>query len=114
MVPNADTPEIVKNHPLLKGVTIPRTGRADRSGLIVTKTLLFAGEGAGLFTAGPASGGRMFRAYDKKTGEIVSEFELPANQSGVPLTYMVGGKQYIVMAIGAPRFPGELVALALP
>ena len=114
MVPNADAPESVKDHPLLEGVTLPRTGRPDRSGLIVTKTLLFAGEGSGFLGAGPGAGGRMFRAYDKHSGEIISELELPANQSGVPLTYMVNGKQYVVMAVGAPNHPGELVALGLP
>jgi quinoprotein glucose dehydrogenase len=55
----------------------------------------------------------MFRAYDKKTGAIVSEFKLPANQNGVPMTYMLDGRQYIVMAIGARGMPGELVALAV-
>ena len=51
---------------------------------------------------------------DKKTGEIVSELELPSNQTGVPLTYAVGGKQFIVMGVGEQNHPGELVALALP
>ena len=66
MVPNGDTPETVKNHPLMKGVNLPKTGKPDRSGLFVTKTLLFAGEGSGLFAVGPGGGGPMFRAYDKK------------------------------------------------
>ncbi len=56
----------------------------------------------------------MFRAYDKKTGEIVSEFKLPANQSGIPMTYMLNGRQYIVVAVGARNQPAELVALTLP
>lgn len=81
---------------------------------MVTKTLLFAGEGGGLFAVPSWSGGPMFRAYDKKTSEIVSEFQLPANQTGVPMTYMVGGKQYIVVAVGARNQPAELVALTLP
>ncbi|HEV2985892.1 MAG TPA: pyrroloquinoline quinone-dependent dehydrogenase [Vicinamibacterales bacterium] len=115
MVPNGDTPESIKNHPALSGLNIPRTGAPERAGLVVTKTLLFAGEGAGLFgTAGNlGGGGPMFRAYDKKTGAIVSEFKLPANQNGVPMTYMLDGRQYIVMAIGARGMPGELVALAV-
>jgi len=114
MVPNADTPDHVKNHPMLKGVTLPRTGRQDRVGLIVTKTLVFAGEGSGLFATPQGSGGRMFRALDKMTGATIWEMELPANQSGVPMTYMVDGKQYIVVAVGAPNHPGEFVALTLP
>lgn len=114
MVPNGDTPDIVKNHPLLKGVTLPKTGKPDRSGLFVTKTLLFAGEGSGLFAAGPGGGGPMFRAFDKRTGQIISELRLPANQSGVPMSYMAGGKQFIVVPVGAPNHPGEIVALRLP
>jgi quinoprotein glucose dehydrogenase len=115
MVANGGAPESIKNHPALKGLNIPRTGAPERAGLVVTKTLLFAGEGGGLF--GTASnlngGGPMFRAHDKKTGEIVSEFKLPANQNGVPMTYMINGKQYIVVAVGARGVPGELVALAV-
>ena len=114
MVPNGDTPDCVKNHPALSGVEIPRTGKPDRSGILVTKTLLFAGEGAGVFATPTWAGGPMFYAYDKQTGEILSEFELPKNQSGVPMTYMLDGKQYIVMAIGARGQAAELVALALP
>ena len=48
------------------------------------------------------------------TGEMVHEIELPANQTGNPMTYMLDGKQYIVMAIGARGHPAELVALTLP
>ena len=81
---------------------------------MVTKTLLFAGEGAGVFATPTWAGGPMFYAYDKQTGEILSEFELPKNQSGIPMTYMVDGKQYIVMAMGARGQAAELVALALP
>jgi quinoprotein glucose dehydrogenase len=113
MVPNADTPDYVKAHPALKGVTIPRTGRQDRSGIIVTKTLVFAGEGSGLFAAGKGAGGPMFRAYDKQSGQVVSEFLLPANQSGIPMTYMLNGKQYIIVPVGAPNQPAELIALSL-
>ena len=114
MVPNGDTPDCVKNHPALSGVEIPRTGKPERSGILVTKTLLFAGEGAGVFATPAWAGGPMFYAYDKQTGEILSEFELPKNQSGIPMTYMVDGKQYIVMAISARGQAAELVALALP
>ena len=114
MVPNGDTPDCVKNHPALSGVEIPRTGKPERSGILVTKTLLFAGEGAGVFATPAWAGGPMFYAYDKQTGEILSEFELPKNQSGIPMTYMVDGRQYIVMAIGARGQAAELVALTLP
>jgi quinoprotein glucose dehydrogenase len=112
MIPNADTPDWVKNNPALKGIDLPRTGLPDRVGLLVTKSLLFAGEGAGLYGS-DGGGGNMFRAHDKATGEIIAEIELPANQAGIPMTYSINGKQYIVVAVGAIGHPGELVALTL-
>ncbi len=113
MIANGDTPQWIKDHPALKGVELPRTGSYEHSGLLVTKTLLFSGEGSGLFATPPDSGGSTFRAHDKKTGEIISEFELPANQSGIPMTYAVRGKQYIVVAVGGVGKPGEIVALTV-
>jgi len=111
MMANAATPDDILNHPKLQGVELPeRTGRGDRGALLVTKTLLFAGEGAGLY-GGQTGGGRMFRAHDKLSGEIVSEVELPAKQTGLPITYAIDGVQYIVVPIGDTGHPGELVAL---
>ncbi len=112
MVPNASTPDWARNNPALAGITLPRTGSFDQSGLLVTKTLLFSGEGSGLWRAG--GGGNKLRAHDKATGEVLYELTLPANQSGVPMTYMLEGRQYIVVAVGARGSPGELVALTLP
>ena len=54
-----------------------------------------------------------FRSYDKATGEIVSEMQIPANVTNVPMTYMSGGKQYIVIAVAAVGKPAELLALTL-
>ncbi len=105
-VPNADTPEEIASHPLLEGVELPRTGRPARVGLLTTATLLFAGEGPG--------GKPVLRAHDKATGEIVAEIELPAPQTGVPMSYLHEGKQYVVVAVAAPDHPAELVALTLP
>jgi quinoprotein glucose dehydrogenase len=113
MVPNGDAPDWIKNHPALKGVDLSKTGRYEHSGILVTKTLLFAGEGSGLFAVQPGSGGPMFRAYDKATGAVIFEYKLPANQSGVPMTYMANGKQYIVVPVGAPGVPAEFVALTV-
>jgi len=114
MVPNGDVPEQVKNHPALKGIDLGNTGRPERSPLMVTKTLLFAADGAGMFNAGPGGGGNKFRALDKKTGATLHEMALPANTTGIPMTYMHEDRQYIVVAIGARGYPAELVALALP
>lgn len=112
MMANADTPEEIADHPRLQGIELPRTGHGDRGGLLVTESLLFAGEGAGIY-GGQTGGGRMFRAHDKATGEILFEMELPAKQTGLPMTYMIDDEQYIVVPVGEPGHPGELVALKL-
>ena len=88
--------------------------RKVRPPLLVTKTLLFGADGSGLFSSGPGSGGRTFRAIDKKTGAIVHEMELPASTTGIPMTYMADDRQFIVVAVGARGVPAELIALALP
>lgn len=106
MMANADTPDWIANNPALEGVDVPRTGVETRSGLLLTKTLLFAGEGVG--------GGPMFRAHDKETGEIVHEFELPGTQTGQPFTYEHDGKQYIGMVVSPQGQPAKLVVYTLP
>jgi quinoprotein glucose dehydrogenase len=113
MQPMGDTPDNIKNHPMLKGVTIPRTGRGGRLGIMVTKTLLWAGERGQLVTVNGQQGS-WFRSYDKATGAIVSEFLLPANTTAVPMTYMVNNKQYIAVSVSAPGRPAEIIALSLP
>ena len=110
-IANDDTPEYIVDHPALEGVDVPRTGRATRAGLLVTKTLLFAGTGQGGGGARPEG---VLRAHDKDTGEIIAEIELPAHQTGGPMTYMHEGEQYIVVAVSGRGVPGELVALKLP
>ena len=113
MIPSSNTPEWATNNPALAGVKLPaRTGAFDQVGLLVTRTLLFAGEGSGLYRAG--GGGNKLFAYDKATGAIVHEMALPSNQSGAPMTYEVDGRQYLVVAAGAKGSPGELIALTLP
>ena len=106
MIANGDTPRHILKHPALSGVNLPRTGKATRAGLVVTDTLLFAGEGFG--------GDPVFRAHDKATGEIVAEIELPAAQASPPSTYRVNGRQFIVMTVADGESPAELIALALP
>lgn len=113
MQPIGDTPDEIKNHERLKGVTIPRTGRGGRLGIMVTKTLLWGGERGPLVTVNGQQGS-WFRSYDKATGAIVSETLLPANTTGVPMTYMVNKKQYIAVSVAAAGRPAEIIALALP
>ena len=112
-VPNGETPENITNHPALKGLTIPRTGRPGWPGLLVTKTLLVGGEpGFGPTPSGER--GSMLRAYNKATGADAGAVYMPAPQTGSPMTYMHEGKQYIVLAIAGAGFPGELIAFRLP
>ncbi len=109
MISNADTPDRLKNHPLLKGVDLPRTGIPTRAGIVLTKSLLFVAEGTGAVGASP-----IFRAVDKQTGDILAEINLPANQTGLPFTYAHNGKQYVAMFVGGGGEPAELIAFALP
>jgi len=96
----------------LAGVALPATGHDERPGLLVTGSLLFAGEGSGLYIA--QGGGKMFRAHDKRTGKAIWEYEMPASQTGLPMTYAVNGTQFIVVPIGGEGLPGELLAFKLP
>jgi quinoprotein glucose dehydrogenase len=112
-VAHGETPDNIRNHPLLKGLKIPRTGRQGRIGTLVTRTLVIAGEG-GFFTAPDGRRGAMLRAYDKATGSEVGSVFMPAPQTGSPMTYMLNGRQYIVIAISGQGFPGELMAFRLP
>ncbi|MEP7308410.1 MAG: pyrroloquinoline quinone-dependent dehydrogenase [Acidobacteriota bacterium] len=107
--PHGETPDRVRNHPALKGLTIPRTGRPGIVGTLVTKTLLIAGEpGFGPTPSGQR--GSMLRAYDKANGKEVGAVYMPAPQTGSPMTYMLNGKQYLIVAISGGNYPGELVA----
>jgi len=112
-IAHGDTPDNIKNHPALKGLTIPRTGRPGRIGVLVTKNLVIAGEG-GFATTPNGQRGAMLRAYDKATGQDVGAVYMPAPQTGSPMTYEYNGKQYIVVAISGAASSGELVAFKLP
>jgi quinoprotein glucose dehydrogenase len=112
-IAHGETPDSVRNHPALKGLTIPRTGRDGRIGTLVTKSLVIAGEG-GFFTLPDGRRGAMLRAYDKATGKDAGEVYMPAPQTGSPMTYMLNGKQYLVLAIGGGNYSAELVAYKLP
>ena len=112
-IPHGATPDNIRNHPLLEGVTVPRTGRVGRVGTLITKTLVIAGE-AGRFTTPSGDDGAMLRAYDKATGREVGEVYMPAGASGSPMTYRHDGQQYVVIAVSGGGFPGELIAYRLP
>jgi quinoprotein glucose dehydrogenase len=112
-IAHGETPDNIRNHPALKGLDIPRTGRAGIIGTLVTKTLVVAGE-AGFFTTPSGQRGAMLRAYDKATGKEVGAVYMSAPQTGTPMTYSLNGRQYIVVAIGGPGYPAEFVSYRLP
>ena len=105
-----------REHPAIKHLKLPKLGQGGRVSPLVTKTMVFLGEGgnSGIVGLPPWGGGKMFRAYDKASGRVVWEMELPAGTTGAPMTYMFGGKQFIVVATGWKDTPSELIALALP
>jgi quinoprotein glucose dehydrogenase len=112
-IAHGETPDNIRNHPLLKGLNIPRTGRQGRIGVLTTKTLVIAGEG-GFFTAPNGRRGAMLRAYNKATGAEVGEVYMPAPQTGSPMTYMLNGRQYLTVSIAGAGYSGELLTLRLP
>jgi quinoprotein glucose dehydrogenase len=114
-IAHGETPDNVRNHAKLKGLTLPRTGQscAGLAGLVVTRTLLIGGE-CSITTTSTGTRGAMLRAYDKASGKEVGAVYMPAQQSGSPMTYLVNGKQYIVVAIGGGNYVGEYIAYRLP
>ena len=125
-VPNGFGPT---NHPAIRDLNLGRLGSPGRPGPLLTKSLLFVGEGSDV-GVGVQGGGRVpadmplsivtnygepwFRAYDKATGDVVWEMELAAGTTGVPMTYLYDGKQFIVVPIGGLDVPGQWIALSLP
>jgi len=112
------TPDNIRNHPALAGLDVERLGAYGRIfiGVLTTKTLLIAGEGS-VHTNEAGETVALLRAYDKATGEDVEgRIEMPARQTGSPMTYMHNGKQYIVLAVthAGANAGGELIAYALP
>ena len=112
-VPHGETPDAVRNHPALKGKDIPRTGQSGSVGLVITKTLVVAGDPQ-FTTTDEHPRGAMLRAYDKATGKEVGALFMPAPQSGSPMTYMAKGRQFIVVAVSGGPYSGEYIAYALP
>src|SRR5260370_38266759 len=112
-IAHGETPDVVRNSEILKGVNIPRTGQETYNiGTLVTKTLVIAGEGHVTTTADHPRGA-MLRAYDKATGKEVAAVNMPARATGWPMTYMVNGKQYIVVAVSGGPYSGEYIASTL-
>ena len=111
--PHGETPDAVRNHPALAGLTIPRTGQGAAVGALVTRTLVIAGDPQATVTPQHPRGA-MLRAYDKRTGKEVGAVFMAAPQSGTPMTYAVDGRQYLVVATSGGAYSGEYVAFRLP
>ena len=90
-----------------------RLGFPSRSWALVTKTVMIVVQ-LGYYGAprcAPGGHGRIdlnnldphLWVYDKASGEMLAEMELPANATGAPMTYMAGGKQFIVFPVGGGR-----------
>ncbi len=112
-VPHGDTPDNVRNNPLLKGLNIPKTGQPGSVGVLITKTLVIVGDPQ-VTDPGGRPRGAMMRAYNKRTGEQVGAVLMPAQVTGSPMTYSVNGKQYIVIANSGGSETGQYTAYALP
>ena len=104
-IPNGPTPQRIAENPALAGLDIPATGRMTRPVVLATKTLLFTAEGWG--------GSPVLRAHDKLSGEVIAEIPLPGAVGGLPMTYAVDDRQFIVLSTAGEE-GAELVALSLP
>ena len=111
-VPHGDTPDNIKNHPLLKGMNIPKTGQSGSVGVLITKTFVASGD-PGVTTVNGVRGASL-RAYDKMTGAQIGEVRVPAPILGMPMTYSVNGRQYIVVGVSGGNYTGEYIAFTLP
>ena len=86
-------------------LNIPKTGSPRQVGLMITKTLLFAGDGTD----------PLLHAYDKETGADLAQLPMPGMQTGLPMTYVLNGRQFILVSVGSANGQGpQLVAYALP
>jgi quinoprotein glucose dehydrogenase len=116
--PHSTTPDNIRLNPALEGLDVARLGAYGRIfiGTLTTKTLVIAGEGD-VHTNAAGATVALLRAYDKATGEdVAGQVEMPAKQTGSPMTYLHDGKQYIVVAVSRSGADAgaELIAYALP
>ena len=114
MVPNGDGP---RDHPLLKDLNLPPLGNPGRSAPLVTRTLLFVGEGDSIMAliACPRAcrcrsrrRGQVPRALTRRAKDAVGT-EFPAGTTGAPMSYLFDGKQFIIVAIGSRNIPPQCV-----
>ena len=106
MVPLGDG-DRYRNHPMLRDLDLPPLGGDGWAGPVLTKSLVISA-----LTAGGSDNGPRLVARSKKTGEELGSIDLPTGALGTPMTYMVGGHQYIALAVGGR--PPEMIAYRLP
>lgn len=99
---------ILGDTPELKAKGYPQTGCENYGGPVVTENgLLFIG----------ATKDGFFRAFKKRTGELLWEYKLPAAAFATPAMYQVNGKQYIAIACGGGKLGtkkgNQIVAFSL-
>ena len=111
------------DHPALKGLDLPDMGWDNRTFVLATPNLLLATsqDPHGLAEAGEdyfVDRDAYLRAYELASGEEIGSVELPSNAYGAPMSYMAGGRQYVVVSLGnylgESGRPPELIALAIP
>lgn len=106
-----------RDHPDLKGLNLPRLGLPSRVAVAVTKGLIFAGQSSDAVNLAEIQKGYApkFNAYDKATGKVLAEVDLPAGSgtTGAPITYVVNGKQIVLVAVGGRNATPQWVAMGL-
>ena len=116
-IPIGETPERIRDHPLLAGVETPKTGGTGNSiQLVMGDLLLQTTEDLRGDTEVNENGMPVLNARDKRTGEVLASVELPIPGEYGMMAYMHEGRQYIVVQSGSAKRgqPGALVALTLP
>jgi quinoprotein glucose dehydrogenase len=113
-IPHGETPDVIRNSPALKGIQISRTGQTSYNiGTLLTKSLVIAGDSMVTTTADHPRGA-MLRAYDQQNGREVGAVWMPAPQSGSPMTFMLNGRQYLIVAVSGGNYSGEYICFSLP
>ncbi len=104
-----------RNHPLLKDLNLPPLGNQGRPAPLLTKTLLFLADSSdAVMGQAGISGPAKFRVFDKANGKVITELDLPVGATGGPMTYLDGGKQYIVIPVGGKTYGAGWIAFSLP
>ena len=113
-VPHGETPDFVRNHPALRGLTIPRTGQAGNVGAVVTKTVVRGRRSIGDCARAAGRAARCFAPTTRQPGRKSARVWIPAPQSGSPMSHMANGRQFIIVAVSGGVYSGEYIAFALP